>query len=269
MARGKSLTDQATWWPSTLYLTTTLELRAGGERLLVDPGIAIWEIEEVTAAHRDPVTQVLLTHADWDHVLGLPALPDAEVTASRAAAARIASGEARTGVLTGTREFYVEFGDLDLLRVDRAVDPPAEVAIGPWHAIIRAGPGHTDDGLITSLPEQRLLIAGDYLSELELPAAYHSVPEYRDTLHTLIGVIERERPQFVVVGHGAPHTAERALEIADEDLDYVEAVLAFAESGCNPEHAERIAVPDRGGGPFDAESHERNVRLACEAMAAV
>lgn len=268
MPRATPLTEHVIWWPSTLYQTTTLELRRDGQRLLVDPGISPWEIEEVVSAHSDPVGRILLTHADWDHVLGVPALPDARVIASTAASSRIASGAARESVEQEARGAYVAFGDLGLLRVDHAVEAPSEATLGPWHALFRAGRGHTDDGLLTSFPEEGLLVAGDYLSELEIPAAYASVADYRNTLQTLIGVIERERPAHVVVGHGPPHTSERALRIADQDLDYIEAVLAYAEAGCDPEHAERIAVPDRGGGPFDGESHARNVRLACQALAA-
>jgi hydroxyacylglutathione hydrolase len=267
MPRATPLTEHAIWWPSTLYQTCTLELRGDGERMLVDPGVSPWEIEEVVDAHPDPVDKILLTHADWDHVLGVSAIPRARVIASAAAARRIESGSVRAEVESETREAYVIHGDLDLLRVDHPVEAPAEAELGPWHAIFRAGRGHTDDGLLISLPGESLLVAGDYLSELEIPAAYASVSDYRDTLHTLIGVIERERPRFVVVGHGRPHTSERALEIADQDLDYMEALLAFAGAGCSPDHAERIAVPDRGGGPFDAEAHARNVRLACEALA--
>ena len=268
MPRGLALSDHVTWWPSTLYQTTTLELRRDGVRLLVDPGIAPWEIEEVVAAHPEPVGHVLLTHADWDHVLGVPALPGARVTASAGAAERIRSGTAREDVERESREAYVTYGDLGLLRVDVAVEPPAEVDLGPWHVLARPAPGHTEDGLVTSFPDERLLVVGDYLSGLEIPAAYVSVSDYRETLRMLIGVIERERPAFVVVGHGPPHPAARALAIADEDLDYIEGVLAFAYAGCDPRHAERIAVPDRGGGPSDAASHVRNVELACGERAA-
>lgn len=267
MPRATPLTGHAIWWPSTLYQTTTLELRRDGQRLLIDPGISPWEIDEVVSAHSDPVGRILITHADWDHVLGIPALPSARVIASTGAAARVTSGAVRSDVQKEAREAYVTYGDLDLLRIDHAVEPPSEADLGPWHAVFRAGRGHTEDGLLISFPEEGLLVAGDYLSALEIPAAYVSVVDYRATLHTLIGVIERERPAHVVVGHGPPHTADGALRIADQDLDYIEAVLAFAEAGCNAEHAERIAVPDRGGGPFDSESHARNVRLACEALA--
>jgi hydroxyacylglutathione hydrolase len=250
--RAVPLTPTATWWPSTLYQTTTLELRRGNDRLLVDPGISPWEIDEVVSASDDAVTQVLITHADWDHVMALGVLPDAQVTASTGAAERIRSGEARASIEKESVEAYVPFVALDGLHCEQEVEPPADVTLGPWSAVCRAGRGHTDDGLITWFPEEKLLVVGDYLSELEIPFAYSSVRDYQTTLHTLIGVIERERPEHVVVGHGRPHTAERALGIADEDLD----------------HAERLAVPFRGGGPYDRVAHGANVKLACEAAGA-
>jgi len=45
-------------------------------------------------------------------------------------------------------------------------------------------------------------------------------------------------------------------------------VLAFAEAGCPADHAERLAVPFRGGGPYDRVAHGANVKLACEAAGA-
>jgi glyoxylase-like metal-dependent hydrolase (beta-lactamase superfamily II) len=266
--RAVPLTPTATWWPSSLYQTTTLELRRGSERLLVDPGISPWEIDEVVTARSDPVTQVLVTHADWDHVMALGVLPDAPVTASIRAAERIRSGEARASIEKESVEAYVPYVALDALHCEQDVEPPADVMLGPWSAVCRAGNGHTDDGLITWFPDERILVVGDYLSELEIPFSYSSVRDYQGTLHTLIGVIEREQPEFVVVGHGRPHSAERALAIADEDLDYIDAVLAFADAGCPADQAERIGVPFRGGGPYDRVAHGANVKLACEAAGA-
>jgi RNA polymerase primary sigma factor len=46
------LTPSVRWWPSAVYQTSTVELRRDGVRLLVDPGIAPWEIEEVRDAAR-------------------------------------------------------------------------------------------------------------------------------------------------------------------------------------------------------------------------
>ncbi len=259
MSRAVPLSDSVTWWPSTLFQTTTLEVRRAGERLLVDPGVSRWEIADVAGAD---VTQVVITHADWDHVLGIGHLPGASITASRAAAERIASTETGEQIARAASEYYLTVEHLDRLRVDNPVDLPAELRLGPWSAVCRAAPGHTEDGMIVLLPDERLLIAGDYLSQLEIPFVYHSAGEYSHTLHTLIGVIERERPEHVVVGHGPPLSADRALQIADADLDYVDALIAFAEAGRPPEHAGEIAIPDRGGFA-DASQHVSNVRRAC------
>jgi hypothetical protein len=54
MPRAVPLTGTATWWPSTLYQTTTLELRRAGERLLIDPGVSPWEIEGCSPRRRCP-----------------------------------------------------------------------------------------------------------------------------------------------------------------------------------------------------------------------
>jgi glyoxylase-like metal-dependent hydrolase (beta-lactamase superfamily II) len=269
MPRALPLTGTATWWPSTLFQTTTLELRRAGERLLVDPGISPWEIEEVVAASSMPVTQVLVTHADWDHVMALGVLPDVHVTCSRAAAERIRSGSARAEIEQEAAEVLLPYRAIDRLHVEQEVDPPADVRLGPWLGVCRGGAGHTDDGMVTSFPDEHLLVAGDYLSSLEIPAAHASVHDYRATLQMLIGVIERERPLYVVVGHGRPHTSDEALRLADEDLDYVEGVLAYADAGCPPDRAEQIAVPARAAGAADRVVHAANVALACEAAGAV
>jgi hydroxyacylglutathione hydrolase len=269
MPRAIPLTGTATWWPSTLYQTTTLELRRAGERLLIDPGISPWEVEEVLAASAMQVTQVLVTHSDWDHVMGLGMLPDVQVTAGNLAAARIRSGAARAEVEQEAAGLLLPHRALEKLHVDQEVHPPNEVRMGPWLGVCRPAGGHTEDCIVATLPDEHLLVVGDYLSSLEIPAAHHSMSDYRDTLQMLVGVIERERPLYVVVGHGKPHTSDEALRLADEDLEYVEAVLAHAQAGCPPEDAGRIAVPGRAAGAADLTVHAENVARACAAGDAI
>jgi glyoxylase-like metal-dependent hydrolase (beta-lactamase superfamily II) len=190
-----------------------------------------------------------------------------QVTASNLAAERIRSGTARAEMELEAAELLVPHRGLEKLHVEQEVYPPADVQMGPWRGVCRPGLGHTDDGLLVSLPDEHLLVVGDYLSSLEIPSIYGSVREYRDTLQTLVGVIERERPLYVVVGHGRPHTSDEALRIADEDLEYIEAVVAYAEAGCPPDRAERIVLPDRAPGAADRSAHAANVARACAAAA--
>jgi glyoxylase-like metal-dependent hydrolase (beta-lactamase superfamily II) len=264
VSRALELTKTATWWPSVLWQTTTLSLVNDGERLLVDPGIAPWEVRE---AAREGVAHVLITHADWDHVMGIGLLPDATVYATSTAAERIRSGEARASVERLSRQFTLPLEGLDGLRVDELLVPaPDETAVGPWTAVCHPAPGHTPDGVATWLPEEQLLVAGDYLSQNEIPFIYDSAWSYRETLSMLAGLIERERPDHVVVGHGSPHDADEALRVAVEDMAYVERVVGFAEAGGEPEGASSVPYPDRGGWS-DAEEHAGNIRRACEAVA--
>lgn len=263
MGRAVDLGSGARWWPSAIYQTTTLEAERDGQRLLVDPGVAPWEIDDVVAG--PDVTEIFLTHADWDHVLGLGTFPGARVTASRGAAGRVASGEAAADGVRQGAGLYVPVRDVEGIRVDRPVDPPAETELGPFAARLLPAPGHTEDGMAAWLAEPGLLVVGDHLSTLEIPFVNHSAWAYRDTLRALADLIDRERPRWVVPGHGRPHDADAAARLAAEDLAYVDALVTYAEGGGDPERPE--AVPFAARNPDDGAAHARNVRAACERAA--
>jgi hydroxyacylglutathione hydrolase len=252
MTRSVQLSSTARWWGSTLFQTSTLELATDGKRLLVDPGVSPWEIAEAAGDHVD---YVVLTHGDWDHVLGVGLLETAEIVASRAAAGRLADPKAVDEIVRAAGKYYIPAREAGRLRVDRAVDPPATLELGPWPAVMHAAPGHTDDGISVWLPGEELLVVGDYLSELEIPFVYHSASAYRATLELLSDTISRERPEYVVCGHGRPHKADRALEIAEEDLAYVSRLIDLAEAG--GADADAVTFPRRGVG--DSANHEANV----------
>jgi glyoxylase-like metal-dependent hydrolase (beta-lactamase superfamily II) len=260
--RSLALSPTATWWPSVLWQTTTLELHREGVRLLIDPGIAPWEVEEAAG---DGVQHVLLTHGDWDHVMGVGLLPDARVHAGEATAQRIASGEAEESVRKEARVFSLPLRGLDRLRVDETISP-GELLIRPWEILVHRAPGHTGDGIATSWPDEQILVVGDYLSLYELPFVYGSAWDYRWTLNMLLDLISRDRPHHVVVGHGHPHDPDTAMRIGAADLDYVEALVSHAEGGGDPEAADAVPYPDRGGSD-DAKEHADNVRRACEIAA--
>jgi len=259
ISRPFELSPGVRWWPSTLWQTTTLELVRGTRRLLVDPGIAPWEVRDAAG---DGVDAIVLTHADWDHVLGIGLLPDAQVVASRRTADRLALDGAREEIERKAAVFYIPLDGLERLRVDRVVDPPAEADLAGWRARFHSVPGHMDDATAIAFTEEGVLAVGDYLSACEAPFVHGSVNEYRATLRRLTQLIEGERPAHVVPGHGPPHDAERALAIAREDLAYLEAVIAFAEAGRSPDDAATVPLPPRVGAGNPAE-HEATVRLAC------
>ena len=70
-------------------------------------------------------------------------------------------------------------------------------------------PGHTDDGLIVHNKSEGILIAGDYLSNIEFPFIYHSVAAYKNTLRTFEQLINGHNINCLIVGHG-DHTTDKS-----------------------------------------------------------
>src|SRR6187200_3497861 len=87
-----------------LWQTNSLLAVLGGDALLCDPAFTPAEIEAIGAelAQRTAGKSFLLvTHADYDHVCGIPYFPGVEVAAGPETAARIRDGTAAGGLRSG------------------------------------------------------------------------------------------------------------------------------------------------------------------------
>jgi glyoxylase-like metal-dependent hydrolase (beta-lactamase superfamily II) len=75
------------------------------------------------------------------------------------------------------------------------------------------------------IPWARVLVAGDYLSPVEIPmlSPGGSAAAYLATLNRLEPLVEQA--DHVVPGHGGPIDGTRAAAILREDRKYVEALL--------------------------------------------
>ena len=115
--------------------------------------------------------------------MGIGLLPEA--TVARRAPQPSGSAPARQGqrVEQESRRSASRWTRWTALRVDeRARAAGASTTIGPWPAHRHRDPRPRPDGIATLLPEEGLLIVGDYLSPLEIPFIYDSAWAYRDTL---------------------------------------------------------------------------------------
>ena len=218
---------------SALWQTSSLLLAKDGEAVLVDPCISTDEVARIAGRAEElgvRVVAVLATHADWDHVCGMAAFPDAEAVVGEATAARIESGGPWRRTREAAGEHCLEVAGPP--RVDRKLEVGLAHRVGPFTAETIPLPGHTADGVGYRIRELDLLAVGDHLSSVEFPFV-SSPPAYRATLAALIDLFRRDPPARVVAGHGPEHTAAGALEIAAADLDYLwrlhDAVLRGAE----------------------------------------
>ena len=231
---------------SALWQTASLLLVAEDEAVVIDPCISAEEVARITdrAASLDArVTHVLITHADWDHVCGIGAFPDAIATMGTATAEIVAGGEPLKAIREAAATYGLQIDGVP--RVDRALAVGVAHRVGPFTVETFALRGHTLDGTGYRIRELDLLVVGDHLSNAEFPFA-SSTSEYRVTLAGLIELLRHDPPGQVVPGHGPTHTAADALVIAEADLAYLRALReAVAAAGDDRARAltAAIAVP--------------------------
>jgi glyoxylase-like metal-dependent hydrolase (beta-lactamase superfamily II) len=206
---------------SALWQTSSLLLSDGSEAVLVDPAVSAAEVARFAARARElgvEVTHMLATHADWDHVCGFAAFPDAVATVSEATATRILARIGETPVAERAAASGVEIAGEP--RVDRTFAAGTAIQVGPFLLETLDLPGHTADGTAFRCRELDLLAVGDHLSRIEFPFVT-SLAAYRGTLAALIDLLRHDPPGRVVPGHGPELTAADALAIAEADLAYL------------------------------------------------
>jgi glyoxylase-like metal-dependent hydrolase (beta-lactamase superfamily II) len=218
-------------YQTALWRTNSILAVAGTEALLCDPN---WEPAEIRAIRADAAaragraTHLLLTHADYDHTCGIGFFPEAEVVAGPETAERIASGEAAKSLAEAGGEWGLEWpGEL---RVDRIVRPGESFAAGAFPVTAIEARGHQSDGLAYLLPEQGLLLPGDYVSATEYPLVAGSLEAYRRTLERLLEALAQHDLRLVVPGHGPVLSPDEARRVAEDDLAYVERLQGAALS---------------------------------------
>src|SRR4051795_7316594 len=212
---------------SRVFATGCVLVRHEGEAFCIDSPVFPDELEilpAIAAQAQFNVVGLLTTHADWDHLLGRYAFPEAPLGAAESTAARLINepGRAQLKLREFDEEFYVERpGPLSLPGPQR-LDVPGYIDIGSASLELHPADGHTADGMAVWVPWARVLVAGDYLSPVEIPMlspggwAAASVA----TLTRLEPLVEQA--DHVVPGHGGPIDGTQALAILREDRPYLE-----------------------------------------------
>jgi hydroxyacylglutathione hydrolase len=224
-----------------LWQTNSLLAVSGDDALLCDPAFTPEEIGVIAmeARRRSPGRSFLLvTHADYDHVCGIPYFPDAEVLAGAEAAARLRDGRAAAGLVSGGAEWGVAWPSD--LRVDREL-AAGEIDLGPFRVDVIDAASHGREGLGYVLLEQGILLPGDNLSAITIPLLAGSLARAREAAQRLLGALDGYALRHVVPGHGPVLSPETARRIGEEDLRYLEQLDAAAREaageGLSPGYA--------------------------------
>ena len=211
---------------SEVWQTTCTAVRSGGEAFVIDSPVYPDELELLPTLMQQAQfipKGLLVTHGDWDHLLGRLAFPGAALGCAETTAARLTAepGAAQRELRAFDDEHYVERkAPLSLGQV-QALPVPGHLEVGDSELELHPTEGHTADGMAIWAPWERVLVCGDYLSPVEIPtlSATGSREAYLATL-------ERLRPlateaEWVIPGHGAPIDGAGALAILEEDVRYL------------------------------------------------
>jgi glyoxylase-like metal-dependent hydrolase (beta-lactamase superfamily II) len=215
-----------------------------GEACLVDPGITADEIAALVEEIGDArIRYVVLTHADWDHLLGPEHLPPTTIVAHES----FTDGVDAEGV----RAALAQFEEHAEIPRDEPFEPPVpdetfteETTLAVGHVELRLAhaPGHSPNMLTVHEPASATLWAADVLSDVEIPSIIDDLESYERTLSR----IAEPEIRTLVPGHGNA-TADPA-EIArrlDEDRAYLaalrETVALAVDAGASLEEAAAAA----------------------------
>lgn len=263
------------WTNSTLLLHPE-------HALVVDPGVLPSELDELArAVHESRAARVTLvfTHAHWDHVLGHPWWPGAATLAHTAFAARVARDAAAIAAAAAdlaAREGEAWPAPFAPFASGLTVAGTGEMVFGPWRLVLRDAFGHDDTQLSIHLPESGVLIAGDMLSDIEIPLLDRAPAVYCATLEALLPLAESGAVATLVPGHGTIARGREVLERLRRDLGYL-AELEFQVRAARAagltlaETEERLAAMDYTGKHAEyamVEQHRDNVRHAWGGTAA-
>lgn len=247
--RAVALHEDVIVFVSDVWQTTCTAVRGDDEGFVIDSPIYPEELRalpEVLEQAEFPVSGLLATHGDWDHLLGRLAFPGAALGGAESTVARLSSelGHAQRRLRAFDEEHYVPerpplgLGSLQALPVPGRLEigtrgGPASGAresgarsagaTSGRELELLAADGHTGDGAAYWMGWARVLVCGDYLSPVEIPmlstSAGGSLAAYRATLARLSGLVANA--EWIVPGHGAPLSSRRADEILREDDHYL------------------------------------------------
>jgi len=259
--------EKVTVFQSVLFQTTSTVIQLDDLILVVDPNWLPSEIQEikehVDAVQGDKACYLLFTHGDYDHIIGYKAFPDAKTIGS-AGLQHHPKREHKLKLIRDfdatyyvTRGYPVEFPELDIV----IEEDGQQITIGATTLTFYLAPGHTEDGLFTVIESAGVFVAGDYLSDFELPFIYHSAIAYEQTIRKAAQILIDYPIQLLIPGHGqcttSPAEMDRRVNMA---LDHLEELKHAVVAG-DEQALEQLKLAHGFLSETTMECHKDNVRI--------
>ncbi len=157
---------------------------------------------------------MVFTHSDFDHILGYGAFDPNFVIAHH----NFFKNPKKDKILQEIHDFdakmYIK-RDYELKYPEKGIEITSDnqvVSFGNTNLHFYPALGHTDDSIFLIIEPLKLLLVGDYLSNIEFPFIYYSLDEYRKTVDKISLILERHPIQTMIPGHGDIATSVDAIK---------------------------------------------------------
>ena len=166
---------------------------------------------------------LLATHGDWDHLLGRVAFGGLALGVAESTARRLAAepGAAQRELRAFDEALYIRRPRPLALGSVQSLPVPGRCELGGEELELHPTEGHTTDGMAIWIPWAKVLVAGDYISSVEIPTlgGEGDLDAYMRTLARLRPLVQAA--EHVLPGHGPALDGDSALSVLEEDVGYL------------------------------------------------
>ena len=256
--------DHITVFESALYRTTSTLVAINDTLLIVDPNWLPDEIEFIKTfieQHYNTHQQYLLfTHSDYDHIIGYGAFPNAKVIASDAFVQNNNKDIILNQITTFDNTYYIErtypiaYPNVShLIKHDGTT-----LSIGGFEMDFHLAPGHCADAIFIIIPGIGCWIAGDYLSNIEIPLIDDDFQSYQITLNKAAQIFEKYPVHKLITGHGDIAMTRREIQARiNNDIQYLNLLHTYQDGEINDEITNHILSYSQN--PFMIQAHKQNI----------
>ena len=218
--------DFITVFQSELYATTSTVIESEEAITVVDPNLLPSEVAKIKQFVNERIQNkqlyLILTHSDFDHIIGAGAFPEAKIIATKTFENQPHKQEIIDEInhfdhmYYLTRPYPVIYPNVNLIIDNNGIN----LQLGDLTYVFYLSPGHTNDGLFFYIKNLKTLVAGDYLSNIEIPFITSSYTDYLNTVLLMEHVMDTNEVELLIPGHGK--ATQNYKERIDFSLWYLE-----------------------------------------------
>lgn len=259
-------TENITVFESQWFRTTSTLIALSESIIIVDPNWTPHEIDDILSYidnnfphHRQ---YLFFTHSDFDHILGYGAFPKAYSIASGI----IKKNKNQDKILDDIRSFdnqqgYERSYPLSYPKIDIAIDKiDQKIIIDNVEMYFYNVGGHTADGTFMIIPALNIWIAGDHLSNIEIPIIDDNLDNYRETINLSEQIFRHyDNISILVTGHG--DVANQRTQISQR-IENDKTYLNLLDNMWNSEYHKALLelISQYGDAEYNEFLHQENIQ---------